>query len=241
MRISFCVTCKNRLWQLRHTFPANVDAVLADGESELVLLNYNSEDGLDDWVRGFAEHVESGAVRYVHQRSEPYFHCSKAKNLAHRAATGDFVVNLDADNHLGTTIAAWRSAWSERPDTVLHGFSGDFGDGTYGRIGLPRAGFLAIGGYDEAMLPISQQDRDIIMRAEAHGLSYRQIRQPGVAALPNSTAQKMRYCGYQMSHREMHDANLRRLEENHRRGRVKVNRTRRPTKVLLNFTTETHL
>lgn len=241
MRISFCITCKNRLWQLQHTFGPNLEAVVADGASELVLVNYNSADGLDGWVRRFAGHVDRGVVRYVHERNEPFFHCSKAKNLAHLAATGDFVVNLDADNHIGTTIAAWRRVWAERSDTVIHGFSGDYGDGTYGRIGLPRSAFLAIGGYDEAMLPISQQDKDIMMRAQAHGLHYVKIPQPGVAALRNSVAQKMRYSGYRMSHAEMHDANVRRVEENRRRGRVKVNRTRRPTKVLVNFSTETEL
>jgi glycosyl transferase family 2 len=241
VRISFCVTCKNRLWQLRHTFPANVDAVAADGAAELVLLNYNSADGLDRWVRRFEADVERGLVRYVHERSAPHFHCSKAKNLAHLAATGDFVVNLDADNLVGDTIAAWRRAWDERPDTVLHGFSGDYGDGTYGRIGVPRTTFLAIGGYDEAMLPLSQQDKDLIMRAEASGLRYRKIPQPGVAALRNSVGQKMRYSGLPMSYAQMSHANVRRLQENRRRGRVTVNASRQPSKVLLNFTTEIEL
>jgi hypothetical protein len=241
MRISFCITCKNRLWQLRHTFPANLDAVVADGASELVLVNYNSADGLDGWVRRFDEHVDSGVVRYVHERTEPHFHCSKAKNLAHLAATGDFVVNLDGDNHIGTTIAAWRRAWAEQPNSVLHGFSGDYGDGTYGRIGLPRPAFLAIGGYDEAMLPITHEDKDLIMRAGASGLRYRQIRQPGLAALPNSVGQRVRYTGTRMSHGKMADANMRRLEANRRHGRVKVNPSRRPAKVLLNFATEIKL
>jgi hypothetical protein len=241
VRISFCVTCKNRLWQLRHTLGSNLDVVTADGAAELVLLNYNSADGLDGWVRGFAAQVESGALRYVYERTAPHFHCSKAKNLAHLAATGDFVVNLDADNHIGDTIAAWRCAWDERPDTVLHGFSGDYGDGTYGRIGVPRSTFLAIGGYDEAMLPLSQQDKDLIMRAEAAGLRYRKIPQPGVAALRNSVGQKMRYSGLPMSYAQMSHANVRRLEENRRRGRVRVNVTRQPTRVLLNFTTEIEL
>jgi glycosyl transferase family 2 len=241
MRISFCITCKNRLWQLRHTFPANLEAVLADGAAELVLVNYNSADDLDDWVRGFKDHIDRGVVRYVHERTEPYFHASKANNLSHLAATGDFVVNLDADNHIGTTLPAWRSTWAERTDTVIHGFSGDYGDGTYGRIGLPRTAYLAIGGYDEAMLPMSVQDKDLLMRAQASGLAYRQIRQPGVAALRNSIGQKMKYTGYRMTHGEMSHHNHRRFDENRRRKRVKVNRTRQPTTVLLNFTTEIEL
>jgi hypothetical protein len=105
LKISFCTTCKNRLWQLRHTMPPNIAAIEADGCSEMVLVNYNSEDGLDEWIGQFRPAMDAGTLRYVHERSDPHFHGFKAKNLAHFAATGDFVVNLDADNFVGDTIA----------------------------------------------------------------------------------------------------------------------------------------
>ena len=43
-KVSFCSTCKNRLWQLAHTLPDNLAAIAADSYSEMVLVNYNSED-----------------------------------------------------------------------------------------------------------------------------------------------------------------------------------------------------
>ena len=74
----------------------------------MVLVNYNSQDGLDLWVGKFHSAIEAGTLRYVHERSDPFFHASKAKNLAHFAATGKFVINLDADNFIGETIAVYR-------------------------------------------------------------------------------------------------------------------------------------
>src|SRR5438105_1725028 len=117
-KISFCSTCKNRLWQLSQTFAPNLSAVEADGSSELVLLNYNSQDGLGEWIRQFGSAIEAGTLRYVHERSDPHFHMAKAKNLAHLAATGEYVVNLDADNFIRDTIPRWRKFWRRHPDLV---------------------------------------------------------------------------------------------------------------------------
>src|ERR1044072_3062749 len=94
-KISFCVTCKNRLWQLQQTLPVNLRVIKDDGSADLVLVNYNSQDGLNDWIHQFHKEIETGILTYVHERTEQYFHCSKAKNLAHFIATGEFVVNLD--------------------------------------------------------------------------------------------------------------------------------------------------
>jgi len=240
-KASFCATCKNRLWQLRHTLPLNIEAIRADGCAELVLVNYNSRDGLDDWVRQFQSEIDSGLLRYVHERTQPYFHCSKAKNLAHLAATGDFVVNLDADNFIGTTIATFREIWTEDSDTMIHGFCGDFHDGTYGRIGVPKGVFLALGGYDEGMLPIGHEDRDLIKRATAFGLKFRRLKQGGIPAIRNTIRDKMAYTGSAYSYKDMARINSARLEEHIRDGRLVANVGRTPVRVLINFAVDVDL
>ena len=92
LKIYFCTTCKNRFWQLAHTMPQNLAAIELDGFSEMVLVNYNSQDGLDQWIRQFRSAIEAGMLRYVHEWSDPNFHASKAKNLFHFAATGEFAI-----------------------------------------------------------------------------------------------------------------------------------------------------
>ncbi|WP_433654658.1 glycosyltransferase [Nocardia sp. CA-128927] len=237
-KISFCVTCKNRLWQLQQTLPVNLETVLADGRSEIVLVNYNSDDDLEEWVRQFGAHIDSGVLRYIHEGTEQFFHCSKAKNLAHFAATGDLLVNLDADNFIGDTIVSWRAVWAQHGDTVIQNRYEDGSDGTYGRIGLPRTHFMALGGYDEEMYPVAVQDLDLVERARASGLEHRQLVQGGLPAIRNSIEEKIRYCGTDLTYQEMQAANLARMRENLKRGDLIANRTRRPMKVKLNFIQE---
>jgi len=240
-RISYCTTCKNRLWQLSRTLPDNLQAVIAEGNSEIVLVNYNSLDELDDWIRQFQPQIDAGVLRYVHEQTAPLFHCSKAKNLAHLASTGEFLVNLDADNFIGDTIPTWRTLWMNHYDTLIHGFCGDPSvisdrtNGTFGRIGLPRKYFTALGGYDEQMLPVGHQDEDLIDRARAHGLTIVRAAQSGLSAIRNSIPDKMKYCGSPLDWEKMWRLNRDRSHENLNFGRVVANRQRTPVKVMLNF------
>ncbi|GAU65944.1 hypothetical protein SSP35_02_03130 [Streptomyces sp. NBRC 110611] len=254
-RISFCMTCKDRLWQLRETLLENLERVEADGNAEIVLVNYHSQDGLDAWVRAYRTYMDRGVLRYLHERTEPNFHMSKAKNLAHFGATGEFLVNLDADNFIGETIPAWRGQWAREYDTLIHGFVPETdkgrvgardglpaeGNGTSGRIGLPRRHFMALGGYDEAMLPMSQQDVDLIDRARAYGLSVVRLPQAGRASICNSLQEKLQHTGQSLSWEEMRRRNLERRRENLRLGRLAVNRGRSAVRVLLNFAEEIEL
>jgi hypothetical protein len=240
-KISFCTTCKNRLWQLAHTMPRNLFAIRADGCAEMVLVNYNSEDGLDTWIRQFRWAVEAGTLRYVHEQSDPYFHTAKAKNLAHLAATGEFVVNLDADNFIGDTIARYRRFWADNPETVIQGFSSDFKDGTYGRIGMAKHHFIALGGYDEEMLAGAVEDMDLIGRAEAFGLDFIKLAQRGPAAIRNHKEERIRYSATRVPHQMMVTLNSARMKESIRLGRLIANRARKPRPVLINFSTELEL
>jgi hypothetical protein len=240
-KISFCTTCKNRLWQLSHTMPQNLAAIEADRCSEMVLVNYNSQDGLDVWIRQFRSAIEAGTLRYVHERCDPHFHMSKAKNLAHFAATGEFVVNLDGDNFIGDTIAIWRRFWQDNPDTIIHGWCGRNGDGTYGRIGMAKHHFIALGGYDEEMLPMTYQDRDLFHRAKASGLDFMRLAQRGTAAIQNDVGEKLRHTGVSLPLETMKRLNGARSEESLKIGRLVANRERQPRPVLLNFSTELEL
>ncbi len=234
-RLSFCTTCKNRLWQLRQTLPVNLYAIGFDGEAELVLVNYNSQDGLDGWLRQFQPEIDAGRLRYFHESTQTHYHASKAKNLAHFGATGDYLINLDADNFIGDTIETLRSLWEEGPDSLIHGFCGNYADGTYGRIGLSRESFRRLGGYDEDMMPMAHQDRDLISRARASGMPIVKTRQSGVPAIRNGCAEKMKYLGVRCSFGEMSERNSKHLDENLRLGRLSVNASRRPMPVCFNF------
>ena len=61
--VSYCTTCKGRLWQLEQTLPVNIK--LANEDIEIVLLDYHSQDGLRDYIlENYQEYLADGRLRY---------------------------------------------------------------------------------------------------------------------------------------------------------------------------------
>lgn len=196
MELTFCVHVKNRLRQVQRTMGENLERAARFPGVGLVLLDYNSTDGLDAWARReLSPHVERGALIYARERGAAYFHASKSKNLAHKIAPGRVLVNLDADNFIGETIPFLLDAFRADENIVVHLWTGGAGDGTYGRIALTRKNFFRLRGYDESFLPAGYQDTDLLIRAELSGLTRVSNRDPslGVRALRNSKKDTLRY------------------------------------------------
>ena len=239
IKISFCVTCKGRLWQLRQTLPPNLDVAVNDKNSEIVVLNYNSPDEIDAWMRQFQPWIDSGVLRYIHEKTETGFHGPKAKNIAHLAATGEFLFNLDCDNFIGAAIPTLRRLWQDNGDAVIHGFSGVSLDGTFGRIGISRSRFLALGGYDENMHAMAYHDVDFINRALVLGMTVIGTAAASGPAILNTQQHKMQYCPGTHTWNEMFQLNRELSRRNLRSGILQANSTTRmPVNVLLNFTHE---
>jgi hypothetical protein len=51
MRMSFCMTCMGRLHHLRETVLENLAVIEKSPGAECVLLNYNSPDELELWIK----------------------------------------------------------------------------------------------------------------------------------------------------------------------------------------------
>lgn len=63
--ISFCITCRNRLWQLRQSLPDNLPAISTHPNIELTLVDFGSNDGLDEWVwQYFGDAIAQGKLRF---------------------------------------------------------------------------------------------------------------------------------------------------------------------------------
>ncbi len=147
-RISLVTTCKGRLVHLRETLPQNMADNADYPNLEFVVVDYNSEDGLKEWIKdNFRAEMRNGRLKYIHAPDPKYFHMAHAKNIAHRMAAGDIICNIDADNFTKKGFAAYiddafqtheriflRSAKINRlqiPDTGLGG-----------RIAVKRSDFL---------------------------------------------------------------------------------------------------
>lgn len=166
-RLSFCMTCKGRLWQLEKTLAQNLRDNRADRRQiEFVLVDFDTP-GLRAFVEAkCADALSDGYLRYYHTRALPYWLAAKAKNTAHVLASGQILVNLDCDNFTGKQAGRFILSVFDKygMDSVFHIRYPEKCDSSYGRIAMSRASFLALGGYNEKLLPLGFEDSDLMLR-----------------------------------------------------------------------------
>lgn len=188
-KISFCVTACNRLWQLKQTLSKNLQS-LPSGH-EITLIDFGSQDGIVEWVwRNFEQEIASKTLNFFEVRNPVRWSCPKAKNLAHRLSNGAYLFNLDADNFITREDVELIISASGRRQ-VCHQWSGNWLDGSFGRIGIPSDIFLSLGGYDETLLPMGSQDVDLLHRAASIGPQPTRLAPPSISAIQNSMADKL--------------------------------------------------
>lgn len=164
-KISYCTTCKGRLWQLKDTLPTNLDLIKDTDGVDLVLLNYHSDDGLDEYIgSGFKEYLDSGKLKYYSLVSEAkYFDMSYAKNIVHCLASGKVLFNLDADNFIGTTVEELKTLTNKQILTSKNIIG--INTSRFGRIGIHASDFHALRGYNENIKNMGGDDGNLIIRA----------------------------------------------------------------------------
>jgi hypothetical protein len=194
MLISYCTTCCNRLWQLALTLPDNLKRLKKN--EELVLVNYGSTDNLNRYIESnylCRNLMDENRFKYIDVLDVNKYHCPKAKNIAHRFGSGQFLINLDADNsnHL---INKRILNTDNRNKSLIHLWYNINLNGTYGKICMPKNIFYKLGGYDESFLPTAYQDDDIMKRAEAMNVEI--ISNPiSVNTIQNTMEEKVNQTG----------------------------------------------
>lgn len=185
----------NRRWQLERTLPANLEALRGTAHF-LAVVDYNSGDGAVALLRAHDGAVAAGALTWFRTDEPTEFHASRAKNAAHRLALRrrpDVLFNLDADNFVtADTLRIVEQAFAGGAG-CLHEWTGQAWDGSFGRIALRAADWIALGGYDETLWGMGWQDVDLLYRARAAGLRY--VHAGGAVTPPvdNTVADKLAY------------------------------------------------
>ena len=156
-KISFCTTCMGRLHHIKETFLKNIEKSLYP-HCEFILVNYNSPDDLDEWAKNLPKEVI-----YIKTTKPTHWLPAHAKNIAHRAATGDILCNIDADNFIVPGFAHYLNELFQK-DVVVRGR----GAGVYGRVALRKEHFYAVNGYDENLTTWSGEDTDLARRVAQH-------------------------------------------------------------------------
>lgn len=173
--ISFCVTCMDRLYDLEKTLPFNLENNKEYSNLEFVILDYNSKDGLEEWMKkNMMEYIESGKVSYYRTIEPTYFSMSHSRNIAFKVATGEIVNNLDADNYTISNKYKVKECWASFLNRIANECSEKvvFAKGKQllrGRVGFYKKEFIELGGYDENLEGYGYDDRDLVTRAQHLG------------------------------------------------------------------------
>lgn len=169
-KISVCTVSMNRLDQLKNTYLRNIEEC-AYSNVEFVLLDYNSTDGLGDWVcHELGKYIDSGKLVYYRTMEPVWFDNCHARNVAWRLAEGDLITNLDTDHLLGNLflprINALANVISENVIFVRSRRK------IRGRIVISKNDFInRLKGFDEGLKGYSPWDRDIYNRALCLGFA----------------------------------------------------------------------
>ena len=169
-KVSFCITCKDRLLQLQQTLGKNLHDNKRDRHRvEFVLVDF-STPGLQRYVaKHFKSELADGYLRYFLCTELTHWHASVAKNTSHRVAQGEILVNLDCDNFTGVRGGRFVGQVFRKfgMDACFHQRNADQEDATWGRIAMSRRSFWDLGGYSESFLPAGAQDYDLLEKFKA--------------------------------------------------------------------------
>jgi len=173
-KVSFCITHKNRFHQIAETLTKNLnDNRIDEGRVEFILVDFGSDHDMKNWVADqFSAEISSEYLKFFHTSKLEKWHAPIAKNTAHRLSTGQILVNLDGDNFTGYRGGqfVYEHFMENQHDICCWQFSGRNGDGSFGRIASARDTFFGIGGYNEELLEMGFQDRDLVRRLEMSGV-----------------------------------------------------------------------
>lgn len=164
--ISYCIAVMNRPDDVRGTLRANLDENRVFGEKvEFVLVFLDDDSAFHAWVREeFAAELRAGYLRVIEDPPLAIWHFGRAKNSHRRFASGKVFSSLDGDNFVTRHETQQLLEIFDRfgPDFVFHHFSGNWGDGTSGRVSAGMRFYEEVG-YDETFLPRQYDEIDFIL------------------------------------------------------------------------------
>jgi hypothetical protein len=167
-KISLCTTCMNRTYDLKKTLIKNINDNSDYPNVEFVLLNYNSQDDMEEWVKSsLMDYIKNGRLVYYKTTDPQFYQMGHSRNVAFKLSTGEIVNNIDADNFTNPGFASVINKLAELQPTM-----GVFAKGKrmmHGRLGMHKDLFLKVGGYDEDLVGYGFDDHSLLYRAMALG------------------------------------------------------------------------
>jgi len=221
--ISICIPVMNRLDDLRQIMPELIQNANRFAPVEIVILDYNSSDGLGEYIAELQEDwralVGGSCLTYRRYEGRDTYHMAHARNLSVKASSGEYIIVSSAD--IAITADYLRAARANIADGCVWMYPPRY----VGVICVSRAEFEAAGGFDERFEWYGKEDKDLHARLLRRGGKVG-IVPPPVEVVRTPWEKKMRHYRGHPGRAEMHQETLRIYEENQRYGVLVANEGR---------------
>ena len=165
-KISLCTNVMDRLEDLKKTLPQNIIDNSDYPYVEYVILDYNStKDNPEEWIKeNYSDMIDNGQMIFLQESTVKTYSMSHSRNICFKMATGDIVINIDADGFTNKGFCTFLNQLAnEQPEKAIFTKGKSM---TRGRLGFYRNEFIdLLGGYDENMEGYGHDDKDLMYRA----------------------------------------------------------------------------
>ena len=180
--ITIVTTCMGRTEDLKKTLPKNLKEIESYPNVEWLVLNYNSQDDLDHWMKTeMMPWIEQGILNYYHTTEPQFYSMTHSRNMAFKLAGMDrppedemrTVINqIDADNYIQNKETEDEFGLYNFTDMINFMVHQKSTKGVFckskrmnnGRVGMRKDEFLELGGYDEQITGYGYDDHDLVNR-----------------------------------------------------------------------------
>ena len=184
-KVSICTNCMNRTSDLKQTYITNLEENMKYPHVDFVLLNYNSEDDMDEWVKkNLMKYIEKGVLNYYHTTEPKYYSMTHSRNVTFKLGKGDIVNNVDADHFTNPAHGYPEKYRHIKIDDCFAEYINVLANHQHkkavflkskqknrGRLGFYKKDFLWLGGYDEGLKGYGHDDYDLLNRALCAGFT----------------------------------------------------------------------
>jgi glycosyltransferase involved in cell wall biosynthesis len=200
MKFSIITTCKGRLAHLQQSLPRST----SQADCETIVVDVDCPDGTEAAVAR-----DYPTARVVKLNDGPILNVARARNRGASAATGEWLIFLDADILVAADFVN-RLQPLLKPGTIFRfGPSKGRVKGTNGSCILHRDDFAATGGYDEAMECYGGEDNDFYFRLALLGIETEMLDLDLIdAVVPHDDAARVRFTRYRskIQHQRLNSA-----------------------------------
>ena len=199
VKVSICIPCMNRVYDLKQTMPHLINAANASPPVEIAVLDYNSKDKLRQYMNGIIKTADLNEVSIIYTRYEgrDHYHMAHAYNLAAMSSSGGYIIIMGAD-----AVPSEEYVVGVRK-LIARGTIWMRGPYYKGILACERQEFINAGGYDERFEFYGGEDKDLELRLARRGSKFGLVPNGLISTLRTGNRAKVKNYRLPLTKREM--------------------------------------